>query len=412
MQLDPWQIFKIYGLAILLGSLMGFERERKKTRLAGLRTFILVTLFGAICGQISALTSADWVLFGGMLAVVVQSAMMLVLKTREEISTGLTTSVALLVAFGIGILVALNQTLAAISLSLATTVILYFKPQMHQFTHSLSERDIYAIFQFCLIAFIILPVLPNRGFGPYQALNPYHIWLMVVMISAFNLIGYVVLKFAGQHWGGPVLGLLGGIVSSTATTLSFSRHARNHPEFSLMGAVVVSLASTVVLLRIALLIGIIHFRLINEMVLPLLVMFAVGLVAVLIIWRQTTRQGAPTPETRNPMELGPALLFGFLYALILVAVSAAEDYLGNQGVYLVSLVSGLTDLDAITLSNARIAAKGILEGQQAAIGILIAYVANLAFKLALIGTIGTRQMFRWALLPFIALALPALLVVL
>jgi uncharacterized membrane protein (DUF4010 family) len=286
MDSEALKIFEQYGLAILLGALMGLERERKEARLAGLRTFILVTLFGSICGQLAETSNAQWVIFSGMVAVIVQSAMVHVIRAREDLSAGMTTSVALLVAYVIGVLVSRDQSLAAVSLSLATTVILYFKPQMHKFSHSLSERDLFAIFQFGLIAFIILPILPDRGYGPYQALNPYNLWLMVVMISAINLVGYVILKFAGQHWGGPVLGLLGGIVSSTATTLSFSRHAKKNTEFSMMGAVVVALASTVVLIRITFLAGLIHPELLSKMVLPLSIMFCCGLLPAFLIWRK------------------------------------------------------------------------------------------------------------------------------
>jgi len=345
-----------------------------------------------------------------MVAVIVQSAMVHVIRAREDLSAGMTTSVALLVAYGIGVLVSRNQSLAAVSLSLATTVILYFKPQMHKFSHSLSERDLFAIFQFGLIAFIILPILPDRGYGPYQALNPYNLWLMVVMISAINLVGYVILKFAGQHWGGPVLGLLGGIVSSTATTLSFSRHAKKNTEFSMMGAVVVALASTVVLIRITFLAGLIHPELLSKMVLPLSIMFCCGLLPAFLIWRKCSDEQAPTPEPKNPVELRQALLFGTLYAIVLLAASAGKDYFGNKGVYLVSMVSGLTDVDAITLSNARLAENGALGNIQAVTSILIAYVSNLGFKLIMVALVGTRQMFKWTLLCFVCLALPALLI--
>jgi uncharacterized membrane protein (DUF4010 family) len=410
MDMEVFSLFKHFGLAILLGALMGLERERKETRLAGLRTFILVTLFGTLCGQIAAFPAGRWIVFAGMVAIIVQAAMVHVLRAREELKAGLTTSTALLVAYGIGVLVAEDQTLAAVSLSLATTVVLYFKPQLHEFSRNLSERDLFAIFQFGLIAFVILPILPDRGFGPYEALNPYNIWLMVVMISAINLVGYVILKIAGQHWGGPVIGILGGIVSSTATTLSFSRYTRDKPELSMIGAVVVSLASTTVLIRMAFLIGIIHAELLNVMMLPLLAMFFCGLLPVFFVWKKAAKHDAPPPETRNPAELKQALLFGLIYAIVILAVSAGKEYFGNKGVYIVSLVSGLTDVDAITLSNSRLAAQSALAHSQAAISILIAYVSNLVFKLVLVGMISTRQMFRWSLVCFVCLALPALLV--
>jgi uncharacterized membrane protein (DUF4010 family) len=411
METTAIHIFQNYFLAILLGVMMGLERERKEARLAGLRTFILITLFGSICGQISTTEAGQWIIPAGMIAVTVQAAMVHFLRFKEQILAGFTTSVALLVAFGIGVLVGLDQTMAAVALSLATTVILYFKPQMHEFTHRLSQRDLQAIFQFVLIAFIILPLLPNRGYGPYNALNPYNIWLMVVMISALNLVGYITLKVVGQRWGGPVLGLLGGVVSSTATTLSFSRHAKENPNFSIMGSLVVSLATIIVLIRMAFLVGIIHIELLPKLALPMLGMFLCGLVPVLIIWRKATMQETPVPEAKNPMELKQALVFGLIYALVLLGVSAGKDFFGDKGVYIVSLISGLTDVDAITLSNARLVGTGTLGATQAVISMLLAYVANLVFKLAMISVIGTRQMFRWALFCFICLALPSLLVV-
>ncbi|MBN2242701.1 MAG: MgtC/SapB family protein [Acidobacteria bacterium] len=406
------EIFKAYGLSILLGALMGLERERVENRLAGLRTFILVTLFGCICGRIAEPAAGAWIALGGLAAVVVHSAMMHYIRIKEGVSAGLTTAFALLIAYTVGILVAYDRTIAAVAVSLATTVILYFKLQMHKFSQNLSERDIVAMFQFGLIAFIILPVLPNRGFGPSQALNPYNIWLMVVLIGGINLVGYVILKLTGKQWGGPVLGILGGIVSSTATTLSFSRHTKKNIDFSLMGAVIVSLASTVVLVRVAFLVGIIHSELLNEMVFPLTLMFLCGLVPTFIVWRKTRTQdvGASAPETQNPVELRRALLFGFIYAVVLLAVSAGKQYLGNKGVYIVSFISGLTDVDAITLTNARLAGKGELGYYPAAVSILIAYVSNLAFKLGIIGVLGTKRMFRWTLLCFLCMAVPIVLV--
>ncbi len=409
-ELTAWKMFEPYFLAILLGALMGLERERQETRLAGLRTFILVTLFGAICGNMAGNGNYQWVVAGGLIGVTVQGAMVHFLRLKEHLPPGLTTSIALLVAYGIGVLLATGFTVPAVAISLATTVILYFKPQMHEFSRRLQQRDLYAIFQFILVAFIILPILPDRGFGPYQALNPYNIWLMVVIISALNLIGYVTLQVVGKRWSGPVLGLLGGLVSSTATTLSFSRYTRNNPAFSRAASVVVALASTVVLVRVAFLVGMIQPTLLPGLALPLTGMFIGGLIPVFLIWRNNTRDEGPAATTKNPAELPQALFFGLLYAAVILAVSAAKDFFGDRGVYIVSLVSGLTEVDAITLSNARLAHQGILQATQAQISILLAVVSNLGFKLGLVGFLSTRQMFRWTLCCFVCLALPALLI--
>jgi len=402
-------VLQIYGLAILLGALLGMERERGQDHMAGLRTFILVTLFGCICAQISKAASEPWIIPSGMAAIIVLAAAGHFTMVKEHSAPGLTTWVAMLVAFGIGALVGFDQTVEAVALSLATTIILYFKSILHNFSHSLSERDIYAIFQFGLIAFVILPVLPDRGFGPYKVLNPHNIWLMVVLVSAINLSGYLILKFGKKHWGGPMVGILGGTISSTATTLCFARRARENHGFSMMGAMIVALASTTVLVRMTLLIGIIHSELLQSLALPMTAMFLSGMIPVFFLWRKTRSQETPDPDTKNPAEITQALFFGVVYAVILLAVAAARDYLGSKGVYIVSLVSGLTDVDAITLSNARMAAGGSLLESLAAGSILIAFISNLGFKLAMVGTIGSRRMFNWTLVCFAFLALPALL---
>jgi len=412
MEISVYQNFETYLLAILLGALMGLERERKENRLAGLRTFMLVVLFGGICGQIAMAGAGGWILLGGTITVAAQSALVNFLRIQKERETGLTTAIALLVAFAIGVLVAYEQKASAIALSLATTVILYYKPQMHDFSHRLSKVDIHAIFLFGLVAFIILPILPDQNYGPYDALNPYNIWLMVVMISGINLVGYVSLKFFGQRWGGPFIGFFGGLVSSTATTLSISRHAKTNPEFSSTGSVAIALASTVVLIRMAFLIGIIHLPLLQKLIMPMIAMFAGGLVPILFIWYKTAREETPIPQTKNPAELKQALLFGLIYAVVLVSVSAGKEIFGEKGVYGVALISGLTDVDAITLSNSRLAGKDVLGLYQAGISIFIAFVANLAFKLAIVAFIGNIKMLRMTMLCFSCIALPALLILL
>lgn len=405
-------LFQTYAMALLLGALMGLERERSDTRIAGLRTFILVTLFGSLCGNIALSLNSQGLILIGLLVIATQGVMVHIIRLKEQISSGMTTVIALLVAYLVGVLVTQQQQLTAITLALVTTMVLCFKPQMHAFSHRLEKHDLYAIFQFILVAFIILPVVPDQGYGPYQALNPYNIWLMVVLISGINLVGYVILKLVGQRWGSPVLGILGGMVSSTATTLTFSRQARTLPQTSNTGTVVVSLASTIVLVRITAFITLLNPQLLSHLWRPLSAMFIGGLLPIFFIWRQSRSEQAPRLESKNPAELSQALLFGVLYGGVLLAVSVAKDYFGREGVYLVALISGFTDVDAITLTNARLSAIGELDSLQAAASVVIAMLANLVFKLGMVALLGTRQMLRGTLLCFSCLALPALLILL
>ncbi|MCD6526073.1 MAG: MgtC/SapB family protein [Desulfuromonas sp.] len=403
-------LFESYSLALLLGALMGLERERSDTRIAGLRTFILVTLFGSICGNLALAIDSSWLIIAGLATIATQGVMVHVVRMKEQISSGMTTAIALLVAYLVGVLLSQGQRITPITLCLATTMVLCFKPQMHAFSHRLEKRDLYAIFQFILVAFIILPVVPNQGYGPYLALNPYNIWLMVVLISGINLVGYIILKLVDHRWGSPMIGILGGIVSSTATTLTFSRQSSAVANISHTAAVVVSLASTMVLIRITAFISLINPQLMEYLWLPMSGMFIGGLLPIVFIWRKARSENAPRLESKNPAELSQALIFGLLYGGVLLAVSVAKDFFGNEGVYLVSLISGFTDVDAITLTNARLSLIGELGSVQAATSVLIAVLANLVFKLGMVAVLGTRQMFRGTLFCFSCLALPALLI--
>jgi uncharacterized membrane protein (DUF4010 family) len=404
MEPTTLELFQRFGLAILLGALMGLERERSGARIAGMRTFPLIALLGAVCGFLAELSGSFWTVAVGIVGVTALTVTGNLLQARRRPDPGITTEIAILIAFGVGALVHYRQAYLAVAIALAATAILYFKPHLHAFSRKVEQRDLYAVFQFGLLTFIILPVLPNRDYGPFAALNPYHIWLMVVLISGISLAAYVVLKGVGKRWGGPVLGLLGGVVSSTATTLAFSRHARKNPDFSRTAAVVVILASAVLMVRVTVEVAVVHPPLLRQLGLPVLGMLLAGLVAGGVAWSRSRHEQTAAPETRNPAELTVAITFGLLYGLVLLAVSAGKHYLGSEGVYLVSLISGLTDLDAITLSSARLVSTGVLEPQQARNAIILAILANLAFKLAAVRLIGTATLARWSAFGFAAIA--------
>ena len=404
MEPTTLEIFQRFGLAILLGALMGLERERSGTRIAGMRTFPLIALLGAICSFLAELSGSFWTVAAGFLAVTALSVTGNLLQARRRPDPGITTEIAILVAFGVGAFVQYRQAYLAVAIALAATAILYFKPHLHAFSRKVEQRDLYAVFQFGLVTFIILPVLPDASYGPFDALNPRHIWLMVVLISGISLTGYIVLKGVGKRWGWPVLGLLGGVVSSTATTLAFSRQARSNPGLSRMVAMVVILASSMLMVRVTVEIAVVHPPLLRQLGLPVFGMLVAGLAAGGVVWRRSHQEDAIVPETDNPAKLPRAITFGLLYGLVLLAVSAAKHYLGSEGVYVVSLISGLTDLDAITISSARLVSTGVLEPQQARNAIILAVLANLAFKLAAVRILGSADLARWTTLGFAAIA--------
>lgn len=405
---DPILLIQDYGIALLLGALIGLERERADKLIAGMRTFTLVSLFGGVAVHLAGLTGNMWIPVAGLLAVTALVVMGNLIPGQPHPTPGLTTEFAILITYGVGSLCLLDQRLPATMLAFVSMAILYFKPHLHDFSRKVKTQDLYAIFQFGLVTFVILPILPNENMGPFEALNPRNIWLMVVLISGLSLTGYVLLKLVHRRWGGPALGILGGLVSSTATTLTFSRHAQRDVNFTRTAAVVVILASAIVLVRVAIEVMVTHPVLLKSLLPGLSGMFLLGLLSALIVWKKVPSEDTDIPETRNPAELSSALTFGLLYGIVLLAVSAGKFYFGNQGVYVVSFISGLTDVDAITLSSARLASTGTLTELQACNAILIAVLANLLFKLFLAGFVGSTLLVRRAAGGFLAMALAGL----
>jgi uncharacterized membrane protein (DUF4010 family) len=304
---------------------------------------------------------------------------------------------ALMLCYGLGVMVWQNEIQLAVMLGIAATMLLYFKPELSGLSQHLTRRDLLSVLQFAVLSLIILPLLPNRDYGPYGALNPYQIWWMVVLIAGVGLAGYAALRLVGQQRGAAMLGLLGGLVSSTATTLAFSRHARASSEMMPVAVIVIVLANLVVLVRLGVLAAVLAPSVLSQL-LPILIggLVAGSLGAAYGVKRLQPQNEMPTLAMDNPTELRSALGFGLMYAVVLLAAAWLSDWLGTKGLYAVALVSGLTDVDAITLSSLRLHNLDKLSVAVAVNVITIAVLANLAFKSALAFVVGGWPMARHA----------------
>jgi uncharacterized membrane protein (DUF4010 family) len=249
--------------------------------------------------------------------------------------------------------------------------------------------------QFVLISLVILPVLPNRTFGPYDVLNPFKIWLMVVLIVGISLSGYVAFKLMGGRAGTLVGGVLGGVVSSTATTASFARLSRSGRDEAPLFAAVILVASTVVFARVLILIAVAASPAFASLAAPIGAMLGAMLALSATIYFVTRKQSMKPPEPENPAELKPALIFGALYAAVLILVQIAREHFGSAGLYTVAGISGLTDMDAITLSTSQLVAAGQLDASTGWRSILLASLSNIVFKAAMVAVLGTRRLLAW-----------------
>ncbi|HEX6827492.1 MAG TPA: MgtC/SapB family protein, partial [Burkholderiales bacterium] len=212
--------------SLAIGLLIGLERERNPAARAGLRTFALVALLGTVAGLLSDKLTSPWPLAAGMLIVGLMTVAAYSRERDAPPDPGTTTVVAIVLCYGLGAMIWYGYATLAVMLAITATILLYFKAELHGWSRNLTRRDLVSVLQFAVLSFIVLPILPNRDYGPYQAINPHQVWLMVVLISGVSLAGYVALRLVGQRYGAPLLGLLGGLVSSTATTIVYSRHGR------------------------------------------------------------------------------------------------------------------------------------------------------------------------------------------
>jgi uncharacterized membrane protein (DUF4010 family) len=383
--------------SLALGLLIGLERERSPAAKAGLRTFSLVALAGTLGALLSDKTGAPWVLGAGLM---IMGGMMVAtyFKATGSDDPGTTTIAAVVVCYALGAMVWYGMEQIAVTLAILTTALLYFKPELRGVSRSLTRLDLVSILQFAVLSFVILPILPNHDYGPYHALNPYQIWWMVVLISGLSLAGYAALRIAGQRQGTLLTGLFGGIASSTATTLAFSRHSRDNPRMAGTAALIILLANWVVLVRLAVLVALLAPSLLRPMLGVLGGGALAGLAMLWLFWRRIEeKHDTPTLEIKNPTEIRAALSFGLLYAGVLFAAAWLADLAGSHGVYAVAVVSGLTDVDAITLSSLRLFGLGNLQAGQVATTVMLAVLANIAFKSGLATVIGGASLARQVL---------------
>jgi uncharacterized membrane protein (DUF4010 family) len=388
-----------YVVALAIGLLMGLERERNPAAKAGLRTFALTAMLGVLAAHLATALGALWLIAAGLLLV---GAMMIAAYLRAppqpDNDPGTTTVAALMLCYGLGVLVWHNEIQLAVMLGIVATMLLYFKPELRGWSQEMSRHDLLSVLQFAVLALIILPLVPNRNYGPYGALNPYQIWWMVVLIAGVGLAGYAALRLAGQERGAVMLGVLGGLVSSTATTLAFSRHARASRDMVPIAVIVIVLANLVVEVRLGVLAAVVAPNVLPQLLPVLVGGLAIGGLGAAYGVRRLKPQGEmPALAMDNPTELRTALGFGLMYAVVLLAAAWLSDWLGTRGLYAVSLVSGLTDVDAITLSSLRLYNLDKLPVEVVVNVVTLATLANLAFKSMLALAIGGWQMARHAM---------------
>lgn len=400
------KLFGQMAISLLLGLLIGLQRERADRTIGGIRTYPLIAAFGTLSGWL-AVDYGGWVVAAGLVALAALLVISNFVTARAgKHDSGQTSEVAALLLYGIGVYLVAGEPAVAVALGGAVAVLLHLKDPLHAFANRIGERDLAAIMQFALITLVVLPVLPDRAFGPYDTLNPFHTWLMVVLIVGIGLVGYVAYKLFGAREGAVLGGVIGGLVSSTATTASFARRATAEPAGTALAALVIMVASAIVYARVITEVAVVARGQVGAMLPPLVVMLGASFALAAVLYFRTRDHHVPMAEQGNPADLRLAVTFAAVYAVVSFIVAAVKTEFGVQALYPVALIAGLTDVDAITLSTSKLVAQGRLEPGTAWRVILVASLSNLVFKAGMVAVIGGRK-----LLVYVAPAFAAVLVV-
>ncbi len=382
-------------VSLAVGLLIGMEREWRQQRdadepdeHAGLRTFGLFGLLGGIAGLFEQ--NAAWLVAAALLAV---AAVLIAQRRKGEANLPLedvTTLAAALVTTMLGALATIGMPQLAATAAVVIVVLLHLKPTLHRWIGALSKDELRAVLRLLVISLVILPVLPDQGYGPYEALNPRKIWFYVVLISTLSFVGYLAIRVLGPKRGYLATGLFGGMVSSTATTAALARLAKQDQKSVAPLAAGIALANGVSVLRMLVIVVAIYPPLAMAAAWPLGCFALVAVACALLLWRfQTGRGKGKAMEIANPFGIGPAIKLAAILTTVQLLAAFLEDRYGQAGLQGLAAIAGLVDADAISLTVARTAAGGAEIGS-ALTALLIAVLANAVFKSVLLFSAGGK----------------------
>jgi uncharacterized membrane protein (DUF4010 family) len=368
---------------------------------AGVRTFALMSLLGCTGAFISEILNSPWPFIITLLVVGAFLNVSYSVDAKQG-KVGLTTEIAAVLTVLAGGLAFWGETILSVALAVTIALLLSIKVEAQRFVRNITREDIFAALKFAVVAVIVLPVLPNEKFGPppFDVFNPYTIWLLVVLISGISFIGYIFNKTLGARKGIGLTGFLGGLASSTAVTLNFTQRSKNAPGLARPFALAIIISWTVMFSRVFIQAGLLNSALLIHLWMPVAASVFVGLLYCVYLYFIQRDQGeSDKMEFANPFELGPAVMFGLLFAAILLISRAAQVYLDDAGIYLSSLLGGIPDVNAITLSLAELSrgTRG-LDLEVAARATVLATVSN-TFVKGIIVLVGGSPSLRKAILP-------------
>lgn len=394
------------GIAVLIGAIVGLQRgwvtrnQQEGQRVAGIRTYSLIGLLGGLIGLLAGIYSA--VILG--FALVALSAVITIAylsSQRLAVNLSITGLIGILLTFLLGCLAVSGQPVVAVSAAVVTAIILDMKEELHAAIAKVQEYELDAALRLLLISVVLLPLLPNEGFGPWKAINPFEIWWLVVLIAAISFVGYFAIRIGGPRKGILFTSLFAGLSSSTALTLQFSNLSKQETALSPLLASGILISCGTMFPRIIFLCSVINARLAAIVAVPMLIMMACFYLPAIWLWLRNPMEGYQAPQIkRSPLALPSALAFGAVLLVIVVLAQALQEWFGDTGTYVLAAVSGITDVDAITLALGR-QSQSQLSIQTAGFAIVLAASVNSLVKMLMACFVGSRTLASYVVLPVV-----------
>lgn len=367
------------GIGLIIGLEREFNTHDDPAHVGGIRTFVLVAILGNVADWISIHTSSE-ILVTALAGFILLVIVAYYVQTQKG-KFGLTTEVALLLTFLLGVANSKGLTQESLTIVVLVTTVLSLKEQLHGFIKQITEEELFAFIKFIVLALLILPVLPTNGFGPENALTARDLGYIVVLVLSISFLGYLLLKFGSPQKGILLTAIIGGLFSSTMIAWVFSSKSRERADLSPAFGSGIVLASSIMFVRVFIWASIFAFPVAKELFLPLLLMLLVSLIPTWQVLRQHKPEKNVTPLTPgNPLDIKNAIFFVFLYIGITFLMSTARQWLSPAMTYISGAVAGIADIDAISISTAKWAATPSGQSREAAIIILIAVMSNSLFK--------------------------------
>ena len=379
-----------------IGLLLGLEREysalaKKEQVFAGIRTFVLLTLAG-FTGTALGFLIAPWVFAVILVSVMTLTAISYWISSNKG-DIGTTSELAGLLAVILGALTFLGYIEISLMITVIVLVMLSSKIQLMNVIGQITQDEIYALIRFVVVALLIFPFLPNENYGPYDVINPHEIGLVIILTSGIGFLGYVLMRVLGAHKGILLTGIVGGLVSSTMVTWVFSKKSKEDETLNSLYTSAILAAGTIMVVRVFLWVFLFNKKLLVGLILPLSILFltAAGATIYFYLRNKMDKTKENNLPLGKPLEMTTAILFGILYVGILLVISYAHEYFGNEGIFVTSAIAGASDVDAISISISKMSAVNI-SAKTAHNAILIATLSNTIAKFAIALWASSKEM--------------------